>query len=102
MKKVIIGILIFTAIAFITNPQEKKHKDAAKRELDATLDKELGLVGEFLSAQYSLEGKAVGKFIVRQNHYLYSTTILKIGKEEKVVGYGFFGFVFINRAAFNL
>jgi len=99
MKKLLIGILLLVGLAIITNPNETKHKEAVKREIDAALEKELGSAGEFLSATFDFKGKAIGTFVKRENNYVYSTTKLKIGPEEKVIGYGFFGFVVINRSA---
>lgn len=99
MRKVLIGIILFALLAIITNPNEDKHKEAAKREFEKTLDKELGVNGEFLSTIFSLEGKPLGTLIERENQYLYSTTILHVGAEKVIVGYGFFGFVIINQNA---
>ena len=99
MKKVIVGILIFVVLAFITNPNEAKHKEAVKREIETALNEEIGVNSEFLSATFSLGGKAIGTIVKRKNNYLYSTTLIQIGEEKKVIGYGFFGFVVINRNA---
>ena len=99
MKRIIIGLTLLAALAFITNPNEKKHKDAVKRELDATLEREFSETGELLSKTFNFKGKAIGTFISRKNKYLYTETVLKLGPNEKVVGYGFFGFVVINRNA---
>ncbi len=93
MKKLLIGLIILAVIATVTNPSEQTHKDAVKKELKSELDfsgiaEELNL-GSFL----------INNLIIRENHYVYSITKLKIMGEEKVVGYGAFGMVFINRDA---
>ena len=99
MKRIFIGLLLLAALAFITNPSETKHKEVVKREIDATLNRELGEAGVLLSKTFDFKGKAIGTFIKRENKFIYSETILKVGPTEKVVGYGFFGFVVINRSA---
>lgn len=101
MKKLFIGIIILVVLAVVTNPNEAKHKEAVKRELDIAMEQELGGFGEFLSSTVKSNGKLISQFIERENQFVYSTTKLKMGGEEKVIGYGFFGFVFINRASFT-
>jgi hypothetical protein len=101
MKKVIIGVVIFCALAVITNPSEKKHKEAVKKELNALLEEEIGVLGEFLSRDFKLKRKALSTLIHRENNYIYSKTTLKMLGEERVIGYGFFGFVIINRDALH-
>jgi len=39
--------------------------------------------------------------ITRKNNYIYSETRLKTLTGEKTVGYGFFGFVLINKDEIN-
>jgi hypothetical protein len=99
MKKILIGVVILLGLAIVTNPNERKHKEAVKREFDAKMERELGTFGEFLSADFKLKGRAINTFITRENHYIYSKTIFKIAGKEKLIGYGFFGFVVINTNA---
>jgi hypothetical protein len=99
MKKILIGLIILFALAVITNPSERKHKDAVKREVNAMLEAQLGKKGDFFSWEPKLKGKAINFFIERENCYVYSKTKFKVLEEEKVIGYGFFGFVILNRSA---
>ena len=87
MKKLIIGLCILGGLAFITNPNEQKHKEAVKKAINDESGSEIG---------NSLKGFLVNNTIIREDHYVYSTTKLKVLGQEKVVGYGFFTLVFIN------
>lgn len=93
MKKLLIAIVLFGALAAITNPSEEKHKEAIRREFKQSDGGE---------SEGSELGKQIGNFILnntvhRRNHYIYSETVVRVLGEEKVVGYGFFGFVIINQ-----
>ncbi len=105
MKKIIIALFIFSLLAFVTNPSEDKHKEAVKRELDSRLEKGLGKVGELISSQWNIEGtsssQGIRKFVKRENYYVFSKTKLSLLGEEKVIGYGFFGFVIIDTKVIN-
>ena len=101
MRKLFIGLIILGVIAFVTNPDETKHREAVKKEIgDFTADENdgaLAKVGKALGG--GLADLAVNTTIKRENRYVYSATKISIAGEEKIIGYGLFGFVFINRDA---
>jgi hypothetical protein len=95
MKKFLIGVIILAALAFITNPDESKHKEAVKKQL-LHIENQEGIGGAI--------GNSIGNFLVnnsvkRKNHYLYSETVISVLGEEKTVGYGAFTLVMINEDA---
>ena len=95
MKKALIGIIILAALAFITNPDESKHKEAVKKQM-LHIEQQEGIGGAI--------GNGIGNFLVnntikRKNHYFYSETVISIFGEEKTVGYGAFTLVMINEDA---
>lgn len=93
MKKLLIGLVILGVLAFVTNPNEQKHREAVKKAINDEDNSEIGK---------SLKGFLVNNTIIREDHYVYSTTKLKVLGQEKVVGYGFFTLVFINTDELNI
>ncbi len=95
MKKLFIGIIIFAALAVITNPDESKHRAAVKKQM-LNIKNQEGIGGAI--------GNGIGDFLVnntvkRKNHYLFSETVVSVLGEEKTVGYGAFTIVMINEDA---
>ena len=97
MKKLLIGLIILAAIASITNPSLETHKEAVTREF-VSKEKQENIGGKIGKAVSDL---LVNQVITRKNKYLYSETRLKTLNGEKTVGYGFFGFVLINKEEIN-
>jgi len=93
MKKLFIGVIILAAIAAITNPNLEAHKEAVTREF-VSKEKQESIGGKLGKAVSDL---LVNQVITRKNNYIYSETRLKTLTGEKTVGYGFFGFVLINK-----
>ncbi|MBO6516008.1 MAG: hypothetical protein JJ975_05610 [Bacteroidia bacterium] len=98
MKKLLIALILLAIIAVVTNPDEQKHKDAVKRELKAELQKNNTLEG-LITDEFKLGDMVLNKVVTRENKHLYSVTKIKVMGVEKEVGYGFLGFVLINRDA---
>jgi len=104
MKKgtlIILIAVIAIALAILTNPKEADHKAAAKKYIDDILQEQItNETDDEWQALGLLFGKAVSGFIIEniitsENYIIFSTTHYKFQGEDKTIGFGLFGKVFI-------
>ena len=97
---IIIGFILVALMA--TNPSTDEHKEAVKIKVSAAFENNTTDGNEFQKLGEQL-GQTIGmalidKMIKRENYYLYSLTkskFLNNNEEEKIVGFGFFGKVYL-------
>lgn len=116
MKTKQIAIVVFAAIlliAIFTNPNQEDHKEKVKETFTAYYQKSLkesqidsenpfSALGSLLGE--SLINNLIEKSISRDNFLIFSLTKMTYDKEEKIIGYGIFGNVFLSEKveeAFN-
>ena len=107
MKKsrliVLIIFIVVAIIAFVTNPNEEKHKEVAKLKLNEIVANSaqkyginkniINVLGINLSDEF-YDG-LINKMVKSDNYYLFSTTKLNWGDNKYVIGIGAFGKVYI-------
>ena len=80
--------------AYLTNPTEDMHREAAKEKLNKMA---LNLLSKY---GIDLSGKYVDEFIQNHvsadNYYLFSTTRVHWSGESRIIGIGAFGRVYIS------
>ena len=97
---IIIGFILVALMA--TNPSTDEHKEAVKIKVSAAFENNTTDGNAFQKLGEQL-GQTIGmalidKMIKRENYYLYSLTKFKFlnnNEEEKIVGFGFFGKVYL-------
>jgi hypothetical protein len=108
------GTLILTAlfctVAFLTNPQPERHKEAVKSKLSTFMqqgmkesltqtDNEWEQAGQALGLMLggALVDRIVEELIATDNFLLFSTTRLNWDGDSKIIGVGIFGNVFLSK-----
>ena len=97
---IVIGFILVALMA--TNPSTDEHKEAVKEKVSAVIENNNSNGNAFQKLGEQL-GQTIGmalidKMIKRENYYLYSLTkskFLNNNEEEKIVGFGFFGKVYL-------
>jgi len=91
--------VLFVALLLIFNPSEEKHKEAVVQEVKEFCAKNnsssfeaLLLCNDFGQEVIKI---AANQFVKRENWYVCSLTKFSINGEERVIGVGALGFVFI-------
>lgn len=88
-------LFIILLIAFITNPDEEKHREAVKHKINSIVlppdPSGSGYVGSHPSVD-----PLVNNHITVNNYFLFSTTRAFWNNEEATIGLGIFGYVFIS------
>lgn len=112
MKKtsiILAVVLIFCAVAMLTNPSQDRHKEVLKTKLTAYMQKsmtqnlsktknEWGDAGEAFGLMFSgvmIDG-IINNLVSSDNYVLFSTTKITWEGKAKIVGFGAFGNVFIS------
>ncbi len=116
MKTKQIVLLAFTAIlllAILTNPSKDDHKEKVKETLHTFYQKTLKETQPDSENSFAALGSLIGESIVntfienaitRDNYVLFSLTKISYQGEEKSIGFGLFGNVFLSdrvEEAFN-
>ena len=104
MKKIVlIGLGVLLLVAFLTNPDQVKHKDVVKQWLLEEMRKESAAKTEVDPMEQAAQVFAmafvngiIDSMISSDNYILFSTTKVNgnVG-ESKVIGFGVFGHVFL-------
>ena len=100
ISPLLIGFILISLMA--TNPSTEEHKEAVKEKISAAFENNNSDGNAFQKLGEQL-GQTIGmalidKMIKRENYLLFSLTKVKLldeYKNEKVVGYGFFGKVYL-------
>ncbi|EMY3554990.1 DUF4359 domain-containing protein [Flavobacterium psychrophilum] len=119
MKKTKI-YLIISAVAIllliITNPDETTHIESVKTKLKSAFKKEMSkkLINDKNENSFSSLGNGLGLllgdtfidkmtdgFISRKNYYIFSLTNAEIDGNEKIIGFGVLGNVFLSEKMDN-
>ncbi|EKT4550783.1 DUF4359 domain-containing protein [Flavobacterium psychrophilum] len=112
--------LIISAVAIllliITNPDETTHIESVKTKLKSAFKKEMSkkLINDKNENAFSSLGNGLGLllgdtfidkmtdgFITRKNYYLFSLTNAEIDGNEKIIGFGVLGNVFLSEKMDN-
>jgi hypothetical protein len=116
MKTKQIGIIVFASIlliAIFTNPSQDEHKEKVKETFTAYYQKSLkesqldtensfAALGSLLGESFI--NKIIENAVTRENYMFFSLTKVTFKGEEKSIGYGIFGNVFLSEKveeAFN-
>lgn len=94
LKKRYLLILILI-IAFFTNPNEEKHKEAVKQKINRMV-LPVDPSGSGYVGNHPYVDQFVETYVSRSDYYLFSTT--KVSRDYQVItiGIGIFGHVFIS------
>lgn len=103
ISAIIIGVL------FITNPNEINHKDAVKSKLKSLFSEKMvndiakdenpfSKIGNGLSLLIgdAFIDKITEESIRRENYFLFSLTKSEFGNQEKIIGFGVLGNIFLS------
>lgn len=93
---IIIGFILFALMA--TNPSTEEHKEAVKEKISAAIENNNSNVNVFQKLGQTIGIALIDKMIKRENYIIFSLTKVKLldeYKNEKVVGYGIFGKVYL-------
>jgi len=98
----IIGAIVLAAV--LTNPGQEKHQEAVKNKLDSYVQKKINPTDKgniFGKTLGGMLGGAIGNtvannIISRDNYVLFSTTKMDWKGEDKVIGIGAFGYVYVS------
>lgn len=95
MKKLgcLFVLLVVGGILVATNPSHQDHVTAVRQALNEQKLTDLGIDANYLAIGQGLLGKEqmdrlLGKFVVRNNYYIFSLTQIDLGPERKTVGLG--------------
>ena len=102
MKKLgcLFVLLVLGGILMATNPSHQAHVDAVRTALKERRLADLGIDADYLSIGQGLLGAErmdalLGKFVVRNNYWVFSLTQIDLGAERKTVGIGIAGHVWL-------
>lgn len=102
MKKLgcLFVLLIVGGVLVATNPSHEAHVVAVREALKEQKLAELGIDANYLAIGQGLLGaeqmdRLLGKFVVRNNYYIFSLTQIDLGKDRKTVGVGVGSKVFL-------
>ena len=116
MKTKHIGIIVFTTIlliAILTNPSQEEHKEKVKETFTTYYQKSLEDSHVYTEDSFASLGSLLGESFIKQiienavnrdNYIFFSLTKVTFKGEEKIIGYGIFGNVFLSKKveeAFN-
>lgn len=88
-------LFIILLIAFITNPDEEKHREAVKHKINSIVLPSDPLGSGYVGSHPSVD-PLVNNHITVNNYFLFSTTKAFWNNEEATIGLGIFGYVFIS------
>jgi hypothetical protein len=93
---IIIGFILVALMA--TNPSTEEHKEAVKEKVSAAIENNNSNGNAFQKLGQTIGIALIDKMIKRENYLIFSITkvkLLDIYKNEKVVGYGILGKVYL-------
>jgi hypothetical protein len=93
---IIIGFILVALMA--TNPSTDEHKEAVKEKVSAAIENNNSNGNAFQKLGQTIGIALIDKMIKRENYLIFSITkvkLLDIYKNEKVVGYGILGKVYL-------
>jgi len=93
---IIIGFILVALMA--TNPSTDEHKEAVKEKVSAAIENNNSDGNAFQKLGQTIGIALIDKMIKRENYLIFSITkvkLLDIYKNEKVVGYGILGKVYL-------
>lgn len=108
MKTKQIALLAFVTIlliAILTNPSKEDHKEKVKETLHTFYQKSLKETEPDSEKSFAALGSLIGETLInsfienaitRDNYVLFSLTTISYRGEEKSIGYGVFGNVFLS------
>jgi hypothetical protein len=95
------SIVLFVALLF-SNPSQEQHKLALKDKFIHSITEELekqentGMEELQLSVATIFIDNMVDKTVTRDNWFLFSTTKITIDGDEKTIGFGILGYVYLS------
>ena len=99
----IIGSIFLALLLLVTNPSQDKHKLALKDKFIGSITKELekqeektGMEGLQLSVATMFIDNMVDKTVTSNSYLLFSTTKINIEGNEKTIGFGILGHVYLS------
>ena len=99
----IIGSIFLALLLLVTNPSQDKHKLALKDKFISSITTELekqkektGMEGLQLSVATMFIDNMVDKTVTSTNWLLFSTTKITIEGNEKTIGFGILGHVYLS------
>ena len=93
---IIIGFILVALMA--TNPSTDEHKEAVKEKVSAAIENNNSNGNAFQKLGQTIGIALIDKMIKRENYLIFSITKVKLldeYKNEKVVGYGILGKVYL-------
>ena len=99
----IIGSIFLVLLLLVTNPSQDKHKLALKDKFISSITKELdkqkqktGMEGLQLSVATMFINNMVDNTVTSNSYLLFSTTKINIEGNEKTIGFGILGHVYLS------
>lgn len=111
MNKIVILIiaLFILVLAALTNPDQNKHQAAVEDKVKVLLSNQMEIDQNANKDEWESAGDAIGmlfggwmveklvdNMIVSKNYLFFSTTVARYRNEERTIGFGIFGNVFIS------
>jgi hypothetical protein len=99
----IIGSIFLVLLLLVTNPSQDKHKLALKDKFISSISKEIenqeqktGMEALQLSVATMFIDNMIDKTVTSTSYLLFSTTKIKIDGDEKTIGFGILGHVYLS------
>ena len=99
----IIGFIFLALLLLVTNPSQDKHKLALKDKFISSITTELdkqkqktGMEGLQLSVATMFIDNMIDKTVTSSSYLLFSTTKINIDGNEKTIGFGILGHVYLS------
>jgi len=99
----IIGSIFLVLLLLVTNPSQDKHKVALKDKFISSISKEIenqeqktGMEALQLSVATMFIDNMIDKTVTSTSYLLFSTTKIKIDGDEKTIGFGILGHVYLS------
>jgi hypothetical protein len=99
----IIGSIFLVLLLLVTNPSQDKHKLALRDKFISSISKEIenqeqktGMEVLQLSVATIVIDNMINKTVTSENWLLFSTTRIKIDGDEKTIGFGILGHVYLS------
>lgn len=99
----IIGSIFLVLLLLVTNPSQEQHKLALKDKFISSISKEIenqeqktGMEALQLSVATMFIDNMIDKTVTSTSYLLFSTTKIKIDGDEKTIGFGILGHVYLS------
>jgi hypothetical protein len=97
----LIGFVILSVVAMMTNPSLDSHKEEVKSVISKSFEKSLSDSGNSSTAFGTILGSSfigmmVESMVTRENYVIFSLTNANYQGNKKTIGFGVFGLVFIS------